>query len=60
MSKDPEHKHPTPASTAQTSYLPGPSRAPTAQSTPIDNPGLSRAQDFTHQTTAKEIATTDS
>ena len=25
------------------SYLPGPSRAPTAQSTPIDNPGPSRA-----------------
>ena len=43
MTKDPEHNHPTPASTVQMSYLPGPSRAPTAQSTPIDNPGPSRA-----------------
>ena len=40
MPKNPGHNHPAPASTVQMSYF---SRAPTAQSTPIDNPGPSRA-----------------
>ena len=42
MTKDPGHNHPAATSTLQMSNFPGPSRASTAQSTPIDNPGPSR------------------
>ena len=43
MTKGPGHNHPAPTSTVQMSTMTGPSRAPTAQSSPIDNPGPSRA-----------------